>query len=447
MDVPLCKLLKSFEVPSGNDVTHTSMAGGRYYIPSYGIPAFMAAYARVVAGPGRHELSLVEQHRHVGPVLIDIDCKAATCEPIVTQARIESFAREVGAVVSGLVSEETTRAGISMFVMEKPPRPAKPGAPDGPHKHGLHIVLPYVVTRPETRYEMRKMLLPATHRIFVEGTGCLAPAEDVLDEAVIERAGWLMAGSRKPTEPHAWALTQVITWHADGAMTVAKEQLPSLAEQVPLLSIRNKYDETPLSAVGAHVTAVEVLRRQALRDEQQRLSEDREAARARGDGVNTATPEHAEVADLVGMMSALRATAYKSWMQVCLALRNVLGVGDEVRDLWHQFSARPGAQVYDADACDKLWNSAVKKAPGKLSMGSIVHWASKDSPTEYKAWLQTRRRGREIVEVGDRPASFAILLVAWNSECNESIHLRHTAENVQWSRRCARCPKLQSPRA
>ena len=191
-----------------------SLRGGRWYVPSTLTDAFYAAYEAALASG--ESLHIAEQHRHIGPIAIDLDFRgrapsmeadadtaAATVAKQYTVSQVEGFVRSVYGALRHLVDLE---AGTECYVLEKAAR-LKDGTTV---KDGLHLMLPGVVGRAELQHLLRADLLRTVARMFAEQG---AP-ESVYDEAVIEKAGWLMYGSRKPEESaaNAWKVTRVFAY-------------------------------------------------------------------------------------------------------------------------------------------------------------------------------------------------------------------------------------------
>jgi hypothetical protein len=69
-------------------------------------------------------------------------------------------------------------------------------------KDGIHLTVPSVITRPTLQLLLRKDVLGPFAKVF-EPLELANAVEDVVDEAVIERNGWMMYGSKKPgKEPY-----------------------------------------------------------------------------------------------------------------------------------------------------------------------------------------------------------------------------------------------------
>ena len=192
-------------------LSHTSMNGGRFLFSSQQYAQLMSAWgAALESGIEVLNLpSLVERHRHIGPVIIDIDLR----QPDSSLDRLYNDA-DVVALVSALYDElgrlvDLTETDSRCFVLEKPgPRRCKGGG----FKDGLHIELPMVVTRAEVQVALRRAMLPHVGRILfnpLDPERFSNSAEDAYDEAVIEHAGWMLYGAKKPDEPDPWKVTRL----------------------------------------------------------------------------------------------------------------------------------------------------------------------------------------------------------------------------------------------
>ena len=256
----LLSLLDGWRVKAregGCEKTHTSMGGaggpGSFYVPGVGHDALINAWGVTLDEGGTSELpALVERHRHIGPVLVDIDLRQEGPSRLYSTADVDAFVatlfRELGALVD--------LGDPLCFVLEKAaPRPAKGGTSPsgGVFKDGFHLVVPSVVTRPELQVSLRSAMLPHVAELFASTT-FLNAAEDIYDEAVIERNGWLMYGAKKPGEPYAWTVTRVLGKDAEKLWATAEsdsgEYMPA-SQFAGLLSIRrHDVDPAPLTVAG-----------------------------------------------------------------------------------------------------------------------------------------------------------------------------------------------------
>jgi P4 family phage/plasmid primase-like protien len=81
----------------------------------------------------------------------------------------------------------------------------------------------------------------------------------------------------------------------------------------------------------------------------------------------------------IRLLADWRADTYDAWRNVGFALRNTAPC---LVDAWHEFSAR--SPKYDRRLCQLFWDKLKPNESGpRLTAGSLVFWAQKDSPAEY----------------------------------------------------------------
>ena len=441
--LPLRELLAQFRTKDTDGATHTSFEGGMYCVPASWHPNLYIAYADAIERGER--LALVERHRHIGPVVIDLDFRPLPGAPPVPDGQhlyapdeVRRFVVKLFAQLDGIVDMRAAatagKGTVSCVVLEKPRRSAK----NGTVKDGIHFMLPHVVTRVETQMALREAMLQAVAQDF--GGKCDGPkpgttptlrASSIYDDSVLQANGWMMLGSRKvhmktgEWEPHPWKVTRVFRLDPDtfdttelpeldvNALTSTPENRRAL---VRLLSIRNKWDETPLTASGDE--RIEPLVRKSREEHVRRM--EAEADARRGDDTDGGSASSAPVCDdalaaLIALLSRERAVPYATWYPVGQCLANVTGKSDAGLALFHAFSRRadeapsvPAAAgdgngvgdgagaVYDSRSCDTTWRGLTVRPANKLGMGSLCWWANEDDPDGYKAWQAAHGRAQDI---------------------------------------------------
>lgn len=386
--------------------THTSLAGGKYYIPGSAVDALYDAYAAALQAG--EPLALAECHRHVGPVIIDLDLRAhalayAATAPAndgggVPQKLYEprQVARFVNALFSALEDLALLPDGTEAYVLEKPAR-----IKGNDVKDGIHVVLPNVVSRPELQSLLRDDLLPKVATIFCGAHGVRNAASDIYDASVICTAPWLLYGSKKPEETHAWTLTRVLAYDAEGgkAREVPLHGVDTHpAHIVRLLSIRNKYHEMPpLTPAGSERLAAAIkaaeeaaIARQEREEAALAAAEDRTDGDGGGGG-NGGSAAHVDgnaLAELVDMLAPVRATDYRSWLCTGFCIANITRKSDEGRALFHAFSRKALYGKYDDVGCNAKWRSGihVRSGPGAFNLDTLKRWARTDNPVAFRAW-------------------------------------------------------------
>ena len=387
-DEHLYTFLLGCKVDKGCEHTHTSFQRpvGAFYIPSSHHDHFMTLYAKAL---GRGEdLYLTEKHRHLSPLLIDLDFRFREVLGVpsgneqdqvrrrYTLEHVKSIVYVYGMALKGVISLPAD-GHIDFYVMEKT-RPSRVSTDVTLTKDGLHIVCPGVVTRASVQYLIRRRVLPLLAEALSD-LQCVNTIDDIVDEAVVERNNWMMYGSKKPGG-EAYKVTRVLRFAAatdEVGDAPCESSNPEQARLVNVLSIRNKYDE-----VGINETAMaEVQAEQGRIDERQRR---RDTERLRllttsttvtTDRMNTCVNKDT-VERLVDVLSPERAEAYDTWIRLGFCLRNI---DHRLLPKWVEFSKT--SSKYKDGECERIWNHM---RPGGLGIGTLNMWARKDNPDAYR---------------------------------------------------------------
>ena len=345
-------------VEKGCEYTHTSLAGGSYYVCSDSIDEFMELYTAVVnAGIPVH---LTEKHLYICPVVIDLDFRQTEKDRKYTKDHIERIITELMHVIDMYIEVPTH---TDIFVLEKP-APRKHGAI---YKDGIHIMIPDIVTLPNFQKHLRKTVLPTLENIL-ENCNYLNSVSDIYDEAVIEKNNWLLYGSNKPDEgTNKWTVTNLYQYINGTLQTL--EPVTDNTVLIETLSIRNKYHQSKLkmeipededdtkSVISTCTTNVSELTYM----------------------IQGPTQESFEfVQHMVELLSPKRADNYNDWMRVGWCLHNISPTQPYL-NLWITFS-RNSSKFNDGE-CEKLWRHMRNDG---LTIGSLCRWAKEDSPKEYE---------------------------------------------------------------
>lgn len=356
-----CGYLNRFRVDKGCEHTHTSIIkpSGAFYVPGEQYDEFMTKYeAAWVAG---EELYVTEKHRDIGPFLIDMDFRFEKSTEL-TRRYTPAHVSQIIALYARVLFEYLDVAEAVMYVMEK----KGPSLDKEFVKDGIHIVLPSVVTRPSVQFVIRQRILKELGSAVPDLCKMLKNSlDDVVDEAVIQRNNWQMYGSMKPNgEPYV--VTQVVRCLANGtveAIPIPKKGL------ISLLSIRNKYQSTPLKSDRA----------QEVKDfetamETKRVLQDKRFSRKNTKENVCDNLEYVE--RVVNILSARRADNYNDWIRTGWCLRNI---DHRLLPVWINFSKK--SPKFADGECEKYWN--YMRDDG-LGMGTLVMWARHDAPEELK---------------------------------------------------------------
>ena len=413
-------------VGKGHAFTHTSLGkpSGSYYIPNDALSDFYRLYSDALEG--NDDLYITEKHRHISPIVIDLDFRFnlgvgrgdskrrytrdhvaqildVYCEEIcklfdVNQFRV--FVMEKPRPVR--VSKGDNKAGAGAGVTAPPSVNGDADAADNSNKmlkDGIHIVIPDVVSKPSVQYVLRNNVIKRFGKFF-EGFGVVNKLEDIIDEAVIERNNWLMYGSKKPggesyeiTEAYLHVSGDSACEGAGGSEDDTDsgsggsgrrciiddiESDMSMLDVVTLLSIRNKHDETKvrqpaLAAINEYEEIMERRRRKM------------ETARAiMTDEINTQENEHQDyelVCKLIEILSPSRANSYNDWIRLGWCLRNI---DHRLLGNWVEFSRN--SPKFKEGECDRMWRHM--KTGGGLGVGTLHMWAKQDNPEKYNEFVR-----------------------------------------------------------
>lgn len=358
-------------VPKGNAFTHTSLGRplGCFYVPAEAQQSFFKMYAESI--DNGDDIALTEKHRHLSPVLIDLDFRF----PLKAEDPLtHKYTPEHLQTITRIYAEEMMRifqptdTSFILYVMEKP------GASiyQKRIKDGIHIVVPSLVSKPPAQYVLRNRVIPQLADLFAS-MGVTNKVEDIVDEAVIERNNWMMYGSKKPNSD-AYKLTHMYEYNIEtGEMAdVIDEYEFTTFDLVSELSIRNKHDETPMTNEAMpEIGEIE----NVLNERRKKMDTSKTIV---GEEQNAAENEYyalEEIQALISVLSVDRANNYNDWIRLGWCLRNI---DHRLMNDWIEFSKK--SPKFQEGECERLW-TYMKKCG--LGAGTLHMWAKKDNPVQY----------------------------------------------------------------
>lgn len=350
--------------------THTSITepAGSFYIMHEDMSTFFDVYKDAMKN--NCELFLTEKHKDICPVLIDFDLRfdSDVSDRKYTMTMIKDMILKYLEEISKYVYIPDN---VEIYVMEKP----NPVFIDKKNvvKDGLHIIMTNIVTRPSIQLIVRKNLLSKFSNILKE-LNTLNDIDDIFDERVIDKNNWQMYGSKKPnSEPYK------VTHHWTYIKTELCEQplLEDDVEYVEILSIRNKYEETPLK--DDYKQDVYVLDKKLRQLEDKKESKKKlfnKIIQTHENNFTSSCEEVDLVKKLIHILDAKRAENYGDWIRLGWCLRNI---DINLLEKWDEFSKK--SQKYEEGYCEKLW---YHMREGGLGIGTLHMWAKQDNPLDYK---------------------------------------------------------------
>jgi P4 family phage/plasmid primase-like protien len=238
--------------------------------------------------------------------------------------------------------------------------------------------------------------------------------KDVFDTGII-KSSWLLYGSQKSAQREPYIVTKI--YDADLNRLTPEEafaDIPILApngQELPrardiafyypyLLSLNSQFH--PVVDVQIDVMDSEFIRQ--ITDSVFHI--------ANKTGYVTLSPEQyvankETVAQLLPMLSDIRASNFGDWKRVGWILFNSCGPTQDVLEMWMEFSKRTLRQNYSRQVCIDNWRHMV---PGTLTIGSLKRMASADSPVAYSKFIIEHQKAQLYAALGGAHYDLALLL-------------------------------------
>jgi len=368
-----CRVTKDNE--GSSEVTHLSMSDtykGKFNITDENYDDFLELYSKAVEAGAN--LSIVEKHKEYSPIIIDVDMRYNMKENqrIYTNElinKIIDFYLEQFAKYFQLTDDCQYQAYITE---KKCPTIAGYLEDMIELKDGFHIQFPFVNTRPEVQFLIRRDLLnKATEEGWFDDYNLVNTLDDVFDKKVIEENGLLMYGSKKP-RGNPYVLTRC--YNGEENLDISHLTFDSILK---LLSFRSLGDEDIMVYKDEYDD--DTIHNICIEEGIIRMNKNGEAIDM-PDKDNNA--EVVKARDLVKMLSKDRAINFESWVNVGFCLYNINRI---LLDEWIQFSQKCGKKFKHGE-CEKKWNHEFKYRSDGFSMGSLIMWAKEDSPKLYEQY-------------------------------------------------------------
>lgn len=370
--------------------THTSLKGGKYFIPDEHKDQFYDLYVDAWKDDNRHYL--VEKSSDIGPLRIDFDFIYANDvrKHLHTQDQVVSFCKAYMTEVGQYLQ---LPAEVDIYIMEK--RKPTLDAKKNRIKSGIHIVVPSVCTHKFVEQRVRRNLVKSMDDHF-KGLPLNEPWEKVYDEGVVNRSvPWTLYGSRK-NDPNALPyMTSYIVKYKNGETSVIENVPPISVSLMKTLSlVREDSDETPMTEEGKRIYS------NLNKTEDVRISGGRAVTPARGRptqrGERTSSrasspngrialqpldPDRKEyLKQHVMNLKEDRYMDYNLWVQVALCLHNI---HPDLLDVFLDFSAQDEKKYNEAD-CIQKWNNLTFRNDGdRLGEGTLRYWSREDDRESY----------------------------------------------------------------
>lgn len=380
---------------------------GKYFISDEDKDEFFMLLGEDVFD-NNHEVSLIERHNELGPILVDVDIRydinndnnneqensisildenedisnkrAYTFETI--KELVSNYFIEIKKYFD--IPDDEKKDVLQAFIFER----QSPYIDKDIIKDGIHIMFPFIQCEPTIRYIIRDNVLKKVEDFFKK-INCSHPAFKVLDRAIIEQNGWYLYGCCKPNrKPY------ILTYILDDNCNELDKSIYSEKQLPQLLSIQNDYEKTELNE--------EFLEQiYSFKQTQQTLSKKKVVPKSLTD------QEMQEIYELVLLLSEDRADSYDDWLAVGWCLYNICPTENHLFYIWDEFSRK--SKKYDPGECEKLWKTFRLE---NYSVLSLHFWARSDNPSGYMEF--TRRNIKDLMEMSLTGTHIDVAKVLYN---------------------------------
>jgi P4 family phage/plasmid primase-like protien len=369
-------------------VTHTSMKGGKYFIPDDKLDQFYELYVESILNDNVHYL--VEKPTAIGPLRVDLDFiyDGVVDKHQHTQEQTVSFVKAYIDAVGQYVKLPDV---FDVYVMEK--RKPTYEKKNNRSKSGIHLVVPEVCTHKLVEQSVRRALVQRMDE-FYQNLPLKDPSwEKVYDKGVVDRStNWTLYMSKKNdidnvTIPYK---TQYLVNYNDGQYTVNKDVPEVSIELVKKLSMRQpESKETTMTEEGMKLYSANREKpshgdnegRKRGRTFQRSEKPSSRASSPSARIIQPLTPERKEyIHNHVMNLDKSRYIDYEKWVQVGICLFNI---HPDLLDVFLDFSAQ-SQDKYDEGACIQKWNSFTFRNDGdRIGEPTLRFWSREDNRSGY----------------------------------------------------------------
>jgi P4 family phage/plasmid primase-like protien len=372
--------------------THTSLKGGKYFIPDEHKDQFYGLYVEEIINQEKQYLT--EKSSDIGPLRVDFDFIYGNeiQKHLHTREQVVSFCDAYMNEISMYLELPSV---VDLYIMEK--RKPTLDTKKNRMKSGIHIVVPDVCTHKFVEQRVRRNLLKNMGNYF-NSLPLTETWEKIYDEGVVNRSvPWTIYGSRK-NDPNSLPYLTAYILQFDTQKKAIKiiENVPPISVEImkTLSLVREDSNETPLSEEGKKIYAnlnksedVRISGGSAVLPRRGRPSIRGEKSNSRASSpagriiLQPLDPERKDYIKQHTMnLKDERFNDYSQWVQVGICLYNI---HPELLDVFLDFSAQDDAKYNEAECINK-WNTLTFRNDGdRLGEGTLRYWSREDDRTEY----------------------------------------------------------------
>jgi len=384
--------------PKAATMTGMGEKKGRWLVTDEDYPRFLDLMHDYLFVKKGRTMAFVEQPRkgEPKPLLIDLDFKYAADASLVRTFTLEQIRSFCHRLVNGLqlFFGVTDYECLRFFVTLRP----APYSSGQARKDGIHILCPDIALGDEKQKVIRNWMLSqnAVGDCF-SGTGYINKPDDIYDESMVRKQGWIFYGESKPNIP-PYALQGVFKY------TPAKDKwtddtTPYTPRQlIELLSVRYEIGDDVSLVLEEAKGQYEAMKNWGEAPSHTHTAVDSSgtelvAANAMVEGLKALYPKDLSEEErliirrlVMECLSEERAVKYETWIRVGWCLHNI-DPSEENFQLWMDFSARSGKSSGNNVAqLRRDWFQGWRKHDDgpRLSERSLRKWARDDNIVKYK---------------------------------------------------------------
>lgn len=380
--------------------THTSLAGGKYFIPQENMGKFYDLYVESILD--QEKQYLVEKTSEIGPLRIDFDfiysreIESHQHTRDQTLAFVKAYLKEVSEYLE--VPSET-----KVYIMEK--RKPTLDTKKNRMKSGIHIVVPGICTHKFVEQRVRRNLLKNMEQYF-PNLPLSESWDKVYDEGVANRSvPWTVYGSRK-NDPNS--LPYLVSYIIQNGEILNNVPQVSTSLMQTLSLCRDESAETPMTEQGKTIYAglnkpnqeVRISGGRSVTPGRGRPSTRNEKPSSRGSSpqgrvIPPLDPERKKyLKDHVLNLDESRFMEYNKWIQVGLCLHNI---HPDLLDVFLDFSSQYEEKYNEADCIQKWAMLTFRNDGDRIGEGTLRYWSREDNREGYDE-IEKSNVGRLVLQ-------------------------------------------------
>lgn len=370
-------------------ITHTSMKGGKYFIPEDKLDQFYTLYVDAHNDREYADFYLTEKPTTIGPLRVDLDFiyEGNVKEHKHTRDQTTSFVKAYIETVSQYVE---IPPNFDVYVMEKrKPTYEKKGDRT---KSGIHLVVPGICTHKLVEQSVRRTLVPRMEEFF-GGLPLKESWEKIYDKGVVDRSvNWTLYMSKKNdkddvTRPYE---IQYAIRYDDGQF-ILNNHIPEVSvELLKNLSMRQSDEvETPMTENGKNLYSTARDKNSGNADGETRKRgrtfqrSEKPNSRASSPSARIIQPLTTEKKEYLQAhtmnLDKSRYEDYDKWVQVGICLFNI---HPDLLDVFLDFSSQ--WEKYNEADCIQKWNSLTFRNDGdRIGEPTLRFWSREDNRAGY----------------------------------------------------------------